>query len=257
MTVVTAIQYRPRMARCRADVADNLRTSERLLRKAADLGSNLIVFPELCMTGYSFMNRDEAQEVAELATDGITARFMKRAASDFQSYVVWGFVESRGGALFNSASIAGPDGLVLATNAKLNLWGNDFLWASPGVEPPAIVRTDFGALSAIVCRDVRDKIPTSVPRTASKEPPLFQGKKVDVVAMCVNWGKGGFPSTSWMDFVVENGCTAVIANRWGEERNGSFVQDFGQGGSAIVLPDWRVRTDGLRFGEDCVVSAIL
>jgi hypothetical protein len=60
-----------------------------------------------------------------------------------------------------------------------------------------------------------------------------------------------------MDFVANNGCTLVVANRWGEERNGSFSQDFGHGGSAVVEKDWTVHTGGLAFGEDCVVTAAI
>jgi predicted amidohydrolase len=178
-------------------------------------------------------------------------------ASRLKAYVVWGFMESLDGRLFNSSSIAGPNGRVLTTHRKMNLWGNDFLWASPGRSfGPEILETEIGLLATVVCRDARDKIPTNVPRTAARatEPPMFGGRCVDVVALPVNWGKGGFPAVPWMDLAAENRCTVVVANRWGEERNGAFVQDFGQGGSAVVSPDWKVRTDGLKFGQDCVVT---
>lgn len=245
------------MAFCRADVSDNIRRSEGLLKVAGSCGSQLIVFPELCMTGYSFLSADEAIRVAEPAGEGQTSKFMRRASVELNSYVAWGFIELLDGCLFNSASISGPDGSMLVTYRKINLWGNDFLWATPGISPPEVVMTELGLMSVVVCRDVRDKIPGNIPRTASKDPPLFDGKRVDIVAMCVNWGKGGFPSTSWMEFVADNKCTAVIANRWGEERNGTFCQDFGQGGSAIIESDWKVHTGGLKFGEDCVVSTAI
>jgi len=209
------------------------------------------------MTGYSFMNPEEAFKVAEPAIDGVTARFMRRTAVELKAYMVWGFVELKDGRLYNSVSVAAPNGSIILTSQKINLWGNDFLWAKPGIDPPPIIQTEFGLLSAIICRDVRDKIPANIPRIAAKDPHFFDGRKVDVVAMCVNWGKGGFPSTSWMDFVADNKCTAVIANRWGDEKNQTFTQDFGHGGSAIVEPDWTVHTGGLRFNEDCVVSAAI
>jgi len=203
------------------------------------------------------MGPDEAIRVAEPAGEGPTARYMRRAAVELHAYISWGFVELLDGKLHNSASIAAPDGSLILTCRKINLWGNDFLWSKPGLEPPAVVQTDLGLVSVVVCRDVRDKIPDNIPRIATKGPPLFEGKRVDLVAMCVNWGKGGFPSTSWMEFVADNRCTAVIANRWGEEENGTFSQDFGHGGSAIVEPDWTVHTNGLKFNADCVVSVAL
>ena len=125
-----------------------------------------------------------------------------------------------------------------------------------------MVKTPFGQTSLVVCRDLRDKIPSNIPRPeriASGGPAMFDGQALDMVAACVNWGKGGFPPTSWMDFAADNRCTLVIANRWGVERveEIGFEQDFGHGGSAIIQPDWTVHTGGLKFGEDCVVTAAL
>jgi predicted amidohydrolase len=254
MHILSAIQFRPRLATCLADVQDNFRKCESLIQRARDVGSSLIVFPELALTGYSFLSPEEAGRVGE-RRDGLTYRAMASVASDLKAYVAWGYVEFDGGKLYNSSSLVDPDGRIVSRSRKLNLWGNDFLWATPGSGVPAVAETDLGLLSLSICRDLRDKVPQNVPRTASREPGMFKGRPVDIVAACTAWGKGGFPSTTWMDFAVNNSCTLVVANRWGEERSGSFVQDFGHGGSAIIRPDWRVQTGGLAFGEDCVVSA--
>jgi predicted amidohydrolase len=259
MPILSAVQFRPRLASCQADVLDNLRRCEPLIHRASSVGSQLVVFPELFLTGYSFMSREEAGRVCE-RQDGPTFRAMRAAAQDLKAYVAWGYVElGESGRLHNSAAMVDPDGSIVTRYRKVNLWGNDFLWATPGEVSAPIVRTELGRTSLVVCRDLRDKIPQNIPRTASskKEPPLFLEQPVDLVAACVNWGKGGFPSTSWMDFAANNACTLVVANRWGEEMNGSFSQDFGHGGSAIVEKDWTVHTGGLTFGDDCVVTGIL
>ena len=261
LQILSAVQFRPRLARCRADVMDNFRRLEPLARQAGALGTSFLVLPELCLTGYSFMSRDEAAEVAELS-DGPTFHKMRGLALALSSYVSWGYVESDpvDGSMYNSATMLTPDGKVATSCRKVNLWGNDFLWARPGREAASVVETEFGKTGLVVCRDLRDKIPSnlkSLERTASGGPALFGGQPVDLVAACVNWGKGGFPSTSWMDFSLDNRCTLVVANRWGAEQNGSFEQDFGHGGSAIVQPDWKVHTGGLVFGQDCVITAAL
>jgi predicted amidohydrolase len=154
----------------------------------------------------------------------------------------------------------GPDGKLLAGYRKINLFGNDFLWAKSGDKPAQIAQTELGLMSVVICRDIRDKIPENIPRTASEGPPLFDGQRVELVAACANWGKGGFPANAWMDFVADNKCTLVLANRWGKEENdshGEYTQDFGQGGSCIIEPDWTVHIDGLKFRQDCVVTAAL
>jgi len=220
------------------------------------MGSQLIVCPELFATGYSFLNREQAGMVAERA-DGPTFRTMRAVAIELKAYVSWGYIEHDHGDLFNAATLVGPDGVLLSQYRKVNLWGNDFLWAKPGLNSAPIVQTELGRMSIVVCRDLRNKIPQNIPRTASKSVPLFDDQPIDIVAASVNWGKGGYPSTSWMDFAVDNGCTLVIANRWGEERNGKFTQDFGQGGSIIIEKNWTCHTGGASFGEDCVVTGVI
>lgn len=259
MLIASAIQFRPNFARGPAEVSDNFRRISPLLNLAGRAGTNFLVLPELCLTGYSFLSREEAQLVAE-SWDGPTFLKMRLVAQQMDTYVSWGYVriDRETHCLHNSATMVSPKGEIVARYDKVNLWGNDFIWATPGEEPAPVVETELGRASLVVCRDLRDRVPRNIPRTAAKkDPPLFSGQKVDLVAACVNWGKSGFPSTSWMDFVANNACTLVVANRWGEERNGSFVQDFGQGGSAVIEKDWTVHIGGLAFGADCVVTAVI
>lgn len=256
MVILSAAQFRPRFASCRADVTDNVRRAEPLMHEASRLGAQLLVFPELAFTGYSFLGPEDAFRIAE-AIDGPTFRAMRGVASELQCYVAWGYVEVDGESLYNSCSMVGPDGELVTSYRKVNLWGNDFLWATPGREAAPLAVTDLGRTSVIVCRDLRDKIPDNLPsgRTAAKSQTFWRGKQVDVVAACTNWGKGGFPSTTWMDFAADHACNLVVANRWGDEENGAFRQDFGQGGSCIVQPDWKVHTSGMKWGQDCLVTA--
>jgi predicted amidohydrolase len=254
--IVSVVQFNPRLAKCHADVIDNFRKLKPLISQAHDMGTNFLVFPELCLTGYSFLNLDEAMLVAE-NQNGPTFRFMQNVAVNMKSYVSWGYVriDPKTRRLHNSATMISPQGEIISCCDKINLFSTDFLWSKPGIEPAPIVQTDLGLLSVVICRDLRDKIPKNIPRLSSDDSSIFNGKKVDVVAACVNWGKGGFPSTSWMDFVADNSCVLAVANRWGKEANGSFSQNFGQGGSAIIEPNWTIHTGGLKFNADCVVTA--
>ena len=62
MPILTAIQYRPRFATCQADVSDNFRRCGPLVNEAAALGTEVIVFPELALSGYFL--KDLVPEVA-------------------------------------------------------------------------------------------------------------------------------------------------------------------------------------------------
>jgi predicted amidohydrolase len=255
MAILSAVQFQPKLARSMAEVGNNYRQCEELIHQAGRLGSQFIVFPELCFTGYSFQSKDEAALVCE-KPDGPTFRFMRGVALELKAYVSWGYVETDGTNLYNSATLVSPDGKVLTSYRKVNLFSSDFLWATSGLESAPVVQTEFGATSIVVCRDLRNKIPLNIPRTASKSVPLFGTQKLDLVAACVNWGKSGYPANSWMDFVAEHRCTLIISNRWGKEE-GSFdyKQDFGQGGSIVIEPDWKCHTGGIWFNRNCVVTA--
>lgn len=256
--ILSAIQFRPKLATGMADVKDNFRRCESLIHQAYKFGSQFLVFPELFLTGYSFMNRDDASRVCE-RFDGPTYRTMKATALELKAYVSWGYVESDRDQLYNSATLIDPNGNILARYRKINLFSCDFLWATPGSVSAPVVTTEFGETSIVVCRDLRNKIPLNIPRTttAAKSVPLFPSQNIDLVAASVNWGKSGYPANSWMDFAADHKCTLIVANRWGDEQNGSFKQDFGQGGSIIIEPSWQCHTDGVMFGSDCVVSARL
>jgi len=90
------------------DVAGNLQQIAFLLK---DVQTDIIVLPELCTTGYSFITRNEAMNAAEdLSGDSIT--FFKQLAKEHQAMVVAGYVEKSGDNVYNAALIALPNGEV-------------------------------------------------------------------------------------------------------------------------------------------------
>jgi len=249
VSILTAIQYKPRLATCPADVSDNFRRCGSLVSQAGDLGAEMIVFPELAFTGYSFLSWEDAVRVAE-RHNGPTFQRMVSMAKIMKCYVAWGFVEVDGETLYNAASLVGPDGELLLTSRKMNLWGNDFLWATPADDLPGVVQTELGWMSVVICRDLTDKVPKT-------RNGVFSNRKVDLVAAPVNWSGTGFPATDWMEFAQNNSCALVVANRWGMEENRSFQHDFGQGGSVVIGKDGKPHIGGLKFGDDSVVAAMI
>jgi|HubBroStandDraft_6_1064221.scaffolds.fasta_scaffold433896_2 predicted amidohydrolase len=259
-TILSAIQFYPKLATNIADVKNNYMKCEALINQAARFGSQFIVFPELCFTGYSFFSKDEAARVCE-KSDGPTFRLMRGVAIELKAYVSWGYVEVDSNNLYNAATLVGPDGAVLTQYRKCNLFGSDFIWATSGISSAPVVDTEFGRTSIIVCRDLRDKIPLNIPRVSSKSVPMWKNEKIDLVAASTNWGKGAFPPNTWMDFAADNQATLIIADRWGKEtymgEHGELLTDFGHGKSCIITKEWKIYKDGLKFDSDCCVSASL
>lgn len=235
----------------------NVKKASLLALQAAKAGARIVVLPELCTTGYSFMSAAETREFAEVLTDfrpnanlpptGPCACpsmiVMHRIAKASGAFIAWGLVEfDRGsGHLYNSQVLMAPDG-TWASYRKVNLWGNDFLWAEAGRANPPVVPTPLGKIGLLVCRDVRDK--------SDKLDSFYEKGDADIVVFSSNWGKGGFPAVHWMDFAKNNKAALIVANRYGEEVN----NDFGLGGSCIVTPDGKVSVEGLQWGADCIVT---
>jgi predicted amidohydrolase len=249
---VAAVQMQPVLK----DHLGNIRKAMLLASKAAMGGAKLVVLPELCTTGYSFMNALEARDYAEVLTDFSPDKVipesgpctcpsmfvMHRLARQSGAHIVWGLVEQDPGSdsLYNSQVIMAPNG-AWESYRKVNLWGNDFLWAKPGRANPPVIHTPFGKVGLLVCRDVRDK--------SDKLDSFYESGDADVVAFSANWGKGGFPAVHWMDFAKDNKVTLIVANRYGLEAN----NDFGLGGSCIISPNGVVSCVGLQWGADCIV----
>lgn len=247
MIKVAAVQFAPAFKA----KTENLRALTELVSEAAENDAQLIVLPELAATGYSFMGYDDARPFAEVVvSDGgpTTTGVFAALAAKYKAVIAYGLVElcEGTGKLYNSQVIVTPDGS-WESYRKVNLWGNDFLWASEGRGNPAVLKVDFdGAeqkkVGLLICRDIRD-------RKDGEWQSFYEPGDADIVAMSSNWGNGGFPAVGWIDFAKENRLTLVVSNRYGKET----PNDFGEGGICIIDPDGKVTIDGLVWNQNCIV----
>lgn len=92
----------------------NLGKIEGFVRKAAGEGVELLVFPEMCISGYwhvRSLSRDEVDALAEPVPDGPSSRRLVKLAADHRMTVGAGLVErSDDGTLYNTYVVALPDG---------------------------------------------------------------------------------------------------------------------------------------------------
>jgi predicted amidohydrolase len=251
---VAAIQFAPVFRQKR----ENQRRLVKLIEQAAAEGAQLIVMPELATTGYSYMSPEEARIDAEVITLGPifraideipTTKLMAQLAGKLNVHLVWGMVELEDGTskLFNSQVYVDPFGYYESTR-KINRWGNDFLWAEAGRSNPAIAKASFNGIEKrvglLICRDVRDKV-------NGNWTSLYTPGDADIVCFSANWGDGGFPAVSWMDFAAENKTTLIVSNRYGQET----CNNFGEGGVCVIEPNGKVHCKGLVWDQDCIVYA--
>lgn len=135
-----------------ADLPANLASVDRLAREAAGRGAAIVVFPELCLSGY--LGPDEVERHA-VAPDGPELGRVAAAAASARMAVAVGFAERAGdGRLFSSIAVFGPDGTPVAIRRKAHLFGQETRWATPAASAAAFDLCGVRC-GAWVCYDTR------------------------------------------------------------------------------------------------------
>ncbi len=112
------------------DKAANLETVRRFTAEAAGRGADLVVFPEMCLTGYWHLREfslAEIEALAEPVPGGESVQELLELAKEHELSVGAGFIE-RGddGRLFNSYVVAMPDGRTVC-HRKLHTFINEHM----------------------------------------------------------------------------------------------------------------------------------
>ena len=130
--------------------ADNQARAAHAIEAAARAGSDVIVLPELVLSGYCF---DSVEEARSLAVPADWAGFDEWARLAPDSVVVAGFAE-RGpaGELFNSAVLLHQGRRV--SYRKVHLWDREKLFFTPGTAAAPVVDTAHGRIAMMVCYDL-------------------------------------------------------------------------------------------------------
>jgi predicted amidohydrolase len=241
--IVAAVQFQPKLL----DVYANLQTATQLTFEAAAKGAALVVLPELCTSGYVLNDKREAADCAQERNGFQTEAFVPLARR-FNTHIVFGYVETYEGKLYNSATVVGPDGLI-ANCQKHNLWGSDNLWAESSEHLHPVIPTRAGRLGVLICRDVMNNYRDTY-KFYKNEQRFYKAGSVDTIALLTNWGSDyGYPDSTWVELAEETGANVVVSNRVGKERDLKF-----KGGSCVVDRNKKVWTNGSSFTEAAVVG---
>ena len=146
---IACLQMEP----CVGEKDRNLARSLEMIGEAAEAGANLVVLPELCSSGYVFDTREEARLLAEEIPDGPSCRAWGDAAARHGMHIVAGIAEREGSALYNSAVVVGPQG-VIGTYRKNHLWAAENLYFEPGNLGVPVFHTDIGRIAVVICYDI-------------------------------------------------------------------------------------------------------
>jgi len=135
---------------------ENLRKIEKLTLKAKEQGADLVIFPEMSLTGYVVL--DQVYELAE-TIPGPSTQKIGALAKKTGMHIIFGMPElseKTQATIFNTAVLVGPQGLI-GNYRKMYLPTHSVFeekrYFRPGYEPAAF-QTDLGNIGLTICYDV-------------------------------------------------------------------------------------------------------
>ncbi len=182
---------------------------------------DLIVFPELCTTGYECGMRfaDMAESVSEQAVAAIC-----KSAADHHVHVAFGLAEKHKveSVVYSAAVLADAEGKVAGDYQKLHLRGEQRLIFRPGYRH-VVVSTDVGAIGLLVGWDL------AFPESARSLALMG----AELICVCGSWEAPY--AHEWRSYgfsrAYENAVFVAACNRVGQEPTYTF---FGE--SWVVGP---------------------
>jgi predicted amidohydrolase len=231
---------------CRqADKTKNLKEIKKAVAKAKKQGAELVIFPELSLTGY--VVRDEIYELAE-RIPGPSTKVMEDVARKNDIHVVFGMPEisdKTEATLHNSAVLIGPEGLI-GKYHKMYLPTHSIFeekrYFRPGYQT-AVFDTELGKLGFIICYDIYFPEVTRLTRLKGAQ-----------LIVCISASPGvrrSFFEALTVARAIENTAFLAFVNLAGIEDGLQFW-----GGSRLVGPDGRVLVQAKYDEDDFVMGEV-
>ncbi len=205
--------------------------------------ADLIVAPELALSGYLFTRREEVEGMAEPIPGPATDR-LERAAADADCHLVIGMAECSGKELFNSAALIGPKGLI-GVYRKVHLFHEEKLYFSPGNGGFFVFDISGVKVGLLVCFD---HIFPEAARTLA-----LQGAQIICHPSNLVLPEYGQLTTRVRS--IENRVFWILANRCGTERRGGKILTY-TGCSQITADDGEVLVRADERGESLTVVEV-
>ncbi|MDH5449760.1 MAG: carbon-nitrogen hydrolase family protein [Candidatus Bathyarchaeota archaeon] len=227
------------------DKKRNLNHMKKQIKQAKENGANLIVFPELALTGYTL--RDTVYESAE-PIPGPSTNLLTEVAKKENIHMIFGMVEKSQKAnavLYNTAVLLSPKGLV-GKYQKMHLPTHSVFeekrYFRLGYELP-VFETNVGKLGIIICYDV------FFPETVR----LLRLKGAQLI-ICISASpavRSKFFEALIVARAIENTVFLAYVNLVGIEDGLQFW-----GGSRLIAPNGSVISQAKYDDEDLVIGKI-
>ncbi|WP_257347299.1 nitrilase-related carbon-nitrogen hydrolase [Pseudalkalibacillus decolorationis] len=138
----------------------NIRNCIEMVEKAAEQGAELIVLPELWVSGY-YLTKDEFQSLQEVPT-GETVSLFQKLAKKLGVMLIVPYVEGENEHLYISLAVIETTGEVLANYRKSFLWGREKEIFTPGERVYNAIDTSKGKIGVLICADIEFPEPSRI-----------------------------------------------------------------------------------------------
>lgn len=209
------------------------------LTRATRTGADLIVFPELCVSGYVFRTKTEVERLSEEIPEGTTSRTLSHFAREHGISIVIGLAERNRKTFYNSAAIFGPKGYV-GKYRKAHLFYEEKLWFREGDTPFPVYDLGRAKAGVMICFDWFFPEVTRV----------IALRGADIICHPANLVLP-YSQTAMLGAAVQNRVFIVTSNRVGRERGLRFT-----GRSQIVDPGMRILARSGESSEDMKIVKV-
>ena len=206
------------------NVLHNIELLEALFLKALEVEPDLIVMPELAVSGYEFFTEIGTKWIKAVVPETI-ARFSRLAQAHKTAVILASprFNETTK-KYHNAAIFIDEQGQIAGEYYKINVLHGSEDWASPGEEIKPVVWQGH-KIGLLICSDAYTRNIT--------EELAKQGAQVLISPAA--WGPGLHgPNGEWEQRSKETGLCLFVCNRTGREKKMSFA-----GGSSVVVAGGR------------------
>ncbi|MCP8315823.1 MAG: acyltransferase [archaeon] len=203
----------------------NVEEAINLSRRA---GGDLIVFPELFNTGYAFISKKEAYDLAEEIPNGYTTMMLIEHSKESNKTIVAGLAERFGDKVFNSSVIV-SNGRFIGVYRKIHLFYKEKFWFSIGDTGFKVFDLGSFKIGGMICFD------WFFPESAR----ILALEGADVIAHPSNLVLPGLCQKAMLTRSLENKVFIITANRIGTEvRDGERFHYTGR--SQITSPSMKI-----------------
>jgi len=227
------------------DKTGNLAKMQKAVTKAKKQNTDLIIFPELSLTGY--VVRDQIYELAE-TIPGPSCKTMEEIAKKAKLHIIFGMPElseKTQATIHNTAVFVGPEGLI-GKYRKMHLPTHSVFeekrYFRPGYQT-AVFDTTLGRIGLIICYDIFFPELSRLTR--------LKGAQLIVCISASPSTRRAFFETLTVARAMENAAFLAYVNLVGIEDGLQFW-----GGSRIVGPGGKVLVQAKYDEEDFVICDI-